>query len=189
MKASTGFSDLSKKMEWNGSLKISEKQGQQHLPRFLVDCMLGRLARWLRILGFDALYVRSISDRDLLVNLKDTSRILLTRDTGLIRSKNIGPYVLIGEDNWEAQIRQVLDVFSLTVCRARLFTRCTLCNERLRVLSRNEVQGKVPDFVASTQREFRGCDACGRIYWSGTHRRHVSRTLARLGAGERRGWP
>jgi len=184
MKASIGFSGLSKKA---GSNRASESPGYREkgvLPGFLVDCMLGRLARWLRILGFDTLYFRKSSDQELQACQKKSGRILLTRDTGLARSGTEGPALLIEEDKWDAQIRQVLDAFSLKVSRERLFTRCTLCNHLLTVMSRNEVSGKIPDFVSSTQHAFRGCEACGKIYWSGTHRNHVLRVLERLTAGE-----
>ena len=146
-------------------------------PSFLADCMLGRLARWLRILGYDTVYFRQITDKELLAYHHGSGRILLTRDTALSRSPELGAYLFIRDDNWQAQLRQVLETLDLTVVLTRMFTLCADCNQALQVLRPAEVHGKVPDFVAATQKEFRGCASCGRIYWPGSHRRHVLKVL------------
>ncbi len=154
---------------------------REERPRFIVDSMLGRLARWLRILGLDAWYFRKIQDKELLSLQGESDRILLTRDTGLIQCHDIGPYVFIQNDRWEAQLREVLEALSLIISRENVLTRCLRCNSLLKILATGEVLGKVPDYVASVHTEFRGCETCDKIYWSGTHRQHISRVLTRLG--------
>lgn len=161
-----------------GSNHVSLKEER---PRFIIDCMLGRLARWLRILGLDAWYFRKIHGQELLSLHRDSGRILLTRDTGLIQCHDIGPYLFIQNDRWEAQLREVLQAFSLTISRDKVLTRCLQCNAPLKRLDTGEVIGKVPDFVASIHTEFRGCETCGQIYWSGTHGQHIAKVLTRLG--------
>ncbi len=151
-----------------------------HGPAFIVDAMLGRLARWLRILGFDTWYFRHISDRELVHLHLETGRILLTRDTGLVRRRGIGRHLLVGSDAWEEQLREVVEAFHLEVAPDRVLRRCLLCNRPLRPLGREEVAGRVPDYVAAREEAFRGCDACGRIYWRGTHRRRMAEVIERL---------
>jgi len=140
--------------------------------------MLGRLARWLRILGLDTWYFRQMHDRDLVAAHRQSGRVLLTRDTGLLRIKGLGPHLEIRFDRWDAQLRQVLDAYSLPVEGERLFSRCLQCNRPLRDLTLREVQGKVPDFVFSSHQRYRGCTCCGKIFWQGSHRRRVLQVLA-----------
>jgi hypothetical protein len=154
--------------------------------------MLGRLARWLRLLGYDTLYIRRIADRGLLACHRHSGRILLTRDTGLLRGPVRGPHLFIQDDDWRAQLRQVLETLDLRVVRGRMFTLCVDCNRALQPLPPAEVLGKVPEFVAATQQEFRGCASCGKIYWPGTHRRHALEVIAGItslesGNGENQG--
>lgn len=154
------------------------------LPGFIVDCMLGRLARWLRILGFDTWYFRKIAD-DRLLRLHATSgRVLLTRDTGLILRVETGERLFVESDDWKDQLRQVTRTLGLRVADERILTRCILCNDPLRAVPREAVRGRVPDHVASVNTEFRTCPSCGKVYWSGTHPQRMRRVLEGLGARE-----
>lgn len=180
MKASTGLSEVSKTQRLLSCSSNAGPTDDVSPPRFLADCMLGRLARWLRIVGFDTMYFRKISDSELLSLHQESGRILLTRDTGLVRSTGVGPHLFVQDDHWEAQFREVLTNLSLTPSQERMFTRCIRCNQLLEALPHTDIVGKVPDFVASTQTMFQGCSACGKIYWHGTHRDHASRVVARL---------
>ena len=139
--------------------------------------MLGRLARWLRILGYDTWYFRQIPDRDLAAAHQQSGRILLTRDTGLLRTHDLGPHLGIQHDHWRSQLRQVLDTYALAVSPERVFTRCVHCNQILRDVPLTEVHGRIPDFVASTQKEFQNCTSCGRVFWPGSHRQRVLEIL------------
>jgi uncharacterized protein with PIN domain len=159
----------------------------EELPSFIADSMLGRLARWLRILGCDTWYFRDISDADLIGLHRASGRLLLTRDTRLIRSPGIGAHLLVQEDHWENQLKQVLDRLDLPIPEDKIMTRCLVCNHPLRKRSIEEVRGKVPDYVLSTRTEFHGCDRCRKTYWEGTHRANILRVihgLPRRGQGQ-----
>ena len=150
-------------------------------PRFLVDAMLGSLARWLRILGFDAAYDSATEDADLVEIARGQSRVLLTRDRRLIQRRILrdtaDSHLLIREDGIEHQLRQVIDELGLEVRASRLFGRCLRCNTELDTLPAAQAQEHVPPFVARTQNGFRRCPSCERIYWSATH---VDAMVARL---------
>ncbi len=154
--------------------------GRGQDPKFVVDAMLGRLARWLRILGFDTWYFREIEDRELLDLHQATGRILLTRDTRLVLCRRVGRHVLIRSDRWEDQLQQVVTALSLDVCREKMLTRCLLCNRPLEKLSREDVYGRIPDYVAGSMSAFHGCGSCGKIYWAGTHRKRMEKVVSML---------
>ena len=156
-------------------------------PQFVVDCMLGRLARWLRILGFDTWYFREIDDRQLVRIHGETGRILLTRDTRMVRCRGVGRHVLVDSDDWEDQLRQVVRDLSLDVRRESMLTRCLVCNHLLERLSPEEAHGKVPDYVAGSTSIFHGCKSCGRVYWAGTHRKRMDEVVSRLCADGQNG--
>jgi len=149
-------------------------------PQFVVDSMLGRLARWLRILGFDTWYFREIDDRELLKLHAETGRVLLTRDTRLIQCRGVGHHVLVRSDGWEDQLRQVVAALSLDVCPDRMLTRCLLCNLPLEKLAPQEAYGRIPDYVAGSTSAFRGCRSCDKVYWAGTHRKRMEEVVSML---------
>lgn len=156
-------------------------------PQFVVDTMLGRLARWLRILGFDTWYFREIDDQQLLKLHAETGRVLLTRDTHLVRCRGVGRHVLVASDHWEEQLREVLEALSLTVCEEGVLTRCIVCNRPLEKLAPEEAYGRVPDYVAGSISAFHGCGSCGKVYWAGTHRKRMAEVVSRLRSDRKRG--
>jgi len=148
-------------------------------PRFIADCMLGKLARWLRILGYDAAYENAISDDDLIERALAEDRVLLTRDTRLVKRKRLPKVLLVESQDPAEQVRQTLEAFGLRVETGGFLTRCLLCNEPTREISREEARPEVPPYVHETQERFARCPACNRIYWRATH---VADIVARLGA-------
>lgn len=141
-------------------------------PRFLADNMLGRLAKWLRILGYDTEYAFDASDSDLIAQAQSEGRILLTRDTSLIRRKECRNYIFIRSDHWREQLRQVYEEAGLN-CDS-LLTRCVVCNARLKAVDKQSVESVVFPYVYKTQERFFKCDHCSRIFWPATH---VSRII------------
>ncbi|PIU50742.1 hypothetical protein COS91_08135 [Candidatus Desantisbacteria bacterium CG07_land_8_20_14_0_80_39_15] len=142
--------------------------------KFIADSMLGTLAKWLRIFGYDVLYEPTWKKENMINLSLREGRIILTRDTHL--TKKIGLKVLlIKEDGVENQLKQVINELSLTIDESMIFTRCTICNVLLKIVPKQETKDKVPSYVYSTQNEFRLCQNCNRIYWSGTHLESVKR--------------
>jgi uncharacterized protein with PIN domain len=138
--------------------------------RFIADVMLGRLATWLRLLGCDVEYFREISDEDLVERASRTGRVILTRDVELTRRRKArGNHFFVRGDGYKEQLRQVVAQYSIDPF-ARILTRCPRCNVPLAALDRAGAKGRVPPFVYETQRDFRTCPACERIFWRGTHR-------------------
>ncbi|NPA15213.1 MAG: hypothetical protein GXO44_01540 [Deferribacteres bacterium] len=140
--------------------------------RFVADVMVGKLARWLRIMGYDVLYFNSAEDNFLIYVAKEDDRILLTRDRRLysdaLRAK--AKAFCISSSDTTRQFEEVKEAFSL---KARPVARCALCNFELKKVSKDEVDGLVPEFVWHRCEVFWRCSGCGKIYWSGTHLKNM----------------
>ena len=147
---------------------------------FIADDQLGKLARWLRILGFDTLYFRSIDDDELIRRAVEEKRILLTRDTNIAEDHGTADCIFIQSGNWIEQLRQLIAEFQLKLRPDRLFSRCLLCNSPLRAIPKADVEERVPPFVFQTQEKFVHCPSCDKIYWQGTHASHVLDVLKPL---------
>ena len=139
------------------------------VPTFIADCMLGKLARWLRTIGYDAAYEPRITDEDLIARAREEGRILLTRDTRLVKRRALPPHLLLESPDPPAQIRQTIEAFSLKVDPAVLLSRCLRCNAATDEIPREEAEGEVPPYVFKTQRRFKRCPKCRRVYWRATH--------------------
>jgi len=137
-------------------------------PRFTADAMLGRLARWLRFLGYDTEYDPRLDDPELARRSLREGRILLTRDREIPGRYRLPDAILIEADRPLGQLRQVVRTLGLE-WRGRLPTRCTVCNEALAPLPRERAAGRVPPFVFAHHDAFFRCPRCRRIYWAGTH--------------------
>ena len=135
--------------------------------RFIADAMLGRLARWLRLLGFDALYYRDISDSDLLKHAVREDRVLLTRDTHFLNIKNLRKLLIIHSDYPLEQVREVLAAFGPGPFGPG---RCPRCNGVLDPVGKKaEVRDLVPEHIFFSHASFQLCRSCGKVFWEGTH--------------------
>jgi len=142
--------------------------------KFAADEMLGKLTRWLRIMGLDVVHRRPFPDEELLEVARREGRVVLTRDT---RLAGLGPpprVWFIEHDLPFYQLRQIIAQAGIDPWE-KAFTRCGMCNEILLEASKEEVAGRVPPFVYATQSEYRRCANCGRIYWPGSHRARLER--------------
>lgn len=147
--------------------------------KFLADEMLGRLAKWLRILGYDTIYTKGVKDSTLVRMAISDKRILLTRDTSLVRQKGLRDYVLIKHDHLMDQLRQVIEELRLSYPE-NSFSRCTICNTTLTPFSKEDACKTVPPYVCMTQEIFGKCPECRRIYWKGTHYGRMKRNIDRI---------
>ena len=150
-------------------------------PRFVVDAMLGRLARWLRVLGYDTLYSSDADDAALVRRALADDRILLTRDVELARRRGVR-VLLISDDRVENQLRETVKIIPHSTREA--FSRCLDCNAPLVDFDRSQARELVPPFVFATQTRFRRCPGCGKVYWRGTHWAHMLATLESAGEAE-----
>lgn len=148
-------------------------------PALAADAMLGRLARLLRVLGFDVFYRRDIGDRALKILAIREARIILTRDTEIAKTVLPVRVVLVESDDRVEQLRQVVRELGLPT-DGPLFTRCLLCNTPVTNVPREKVEGRVPPYVFATERCFAECPDCRRVYWAGTHVEHATRWLGQV---------
>ena len=146
--------------------------------QFAADKMLGRLARWLRIIGQDVIYGPELSGAGLSRAARRDGRLILTRDRALGR-KNPPPYLMIRSDHFREQLRQVIDQYGLDPLKDA-FTRCVECNARIEPVAKAEVEGKVPPYVFATQENFSFCRKCRRAYWPATHQERMLLELKSL---------
>ncbi len=145
--------------------------------RFIADRNLGKLAKWLRILGYDTLYDRGSADRDFLRRAEEDGRIALTRKRDLARLAGPGSLIVVKADRVEAQIGEVLTELKSEPDPSRRMTRCLHCNAPLEEVPKASVEGLVPAYVYGVSNRFRRCPRCGKIFWPGTHTRHVEECL------------
>ena len=137
--------------------------------KFVADCMLGRLAKWLKIMGFDVLFYPRAEDAFLLEIARKENRVLLTRDTGLIeKDKKLRNRLFVVSENWEAQIAQVLDEYGLWE-DIRPNSRCLACNQDLKPLEKSRARNLVPPHILDNAESFSLCPDCGRVFWPGSH--------------------
>lgn len=148
-------------------------------PCFVADVMLGRLAKWLRIAGFDVLYSNRFADDELVRLSNGEGRILLSRDTRLLVRRAVNRFIFLESEDVRAQLKQVFKSAHVTRLPA-LLCRCLSCNEALAEVPRESVSDLVPAYVFRTQPHFKACPRCRKVYWAGTHRQSVLRTLERL---------
>ena len=147
-------------------------------PRFLADAMLGRLARWLRALGYDTAYDPALPDPALVRLAGVEGRVLLTRDRHLLRELRPARAHEVRHDAPLAQLHELVVALELEP-PAELFTRCLVCNEPLSApLGAGEAAPLLPPAARDLPGPVRRCPACGRVYWQGSHVRRMRRALA-----------
>lgn len=142
--------------------------------------MLGKLARWLRLLGFDARYERRMPDHRLVEVANAEDRTLLTRDRRLVRRRACRRYCLVESDDPREQVVQVVEELGLDVRRQRWFDRCLDCNRPLEGRAKEEIRDRVPSYVYANHDVFAACPSCERVYWRGTHVDDLDRRLREL---------
>lgn len=144
--------------------------------RFLADAMLGRLARWLRLLGFDTAWDAAIADADVARRALEEERIVLTRDRALPEEWRLPRVVVLRSEATGEQLRELARLFPLRET-AQPFTRCSRCNALLDDVSADAVAASVPPRIAATQARFLRCRGCGHVYWEGSHVARIRRAL------------
>jgi len=161
---------------------IEEKEEE---IKFLVDRMLGRLVKWLRILGYDTTYPSFENDLSLILIARQENRILLTRDTNLIKRRNICDFLFIKSNKWEEQLLEVIKGMKLEIdFDSKIFSRCSLCNSPTKGIDKKEVKARVPPYVFLTQDKFVYCPSCKKYYWKGTHWQRMAEKIKKIPLNE-----
>ena len=144
---------------------------------------MGKLARWLRIMGYDTLFFNNGSDSRMIATALAEERVLLTRDTQIMKrgvvTRGLLKAILIESDISELQMRQVIETLNLG-CHFKPFTLCLECNQPLEARSKEQVKELVPPYVFQTQSQYMACPACRRIYWRGTHWQAMTERLQKF---------
>ncbi len=149
------------------------------MKRFFADSMLGRLALWMRVAGFDVEYENAIDDAELVKRARESGRTILTRDTLLARRRWVRDnHLFIENDHYGKQLEQVISVYGYE--GDRFLTICLRCNVALETIEKGLVRDRVPSYVYSTHESFSTCPICRRIYWGGTHREEMKRELEEI---------
>ena len=152
--------------------------------RFIVDTNVGKLAKWLRIMGYDTLFINGIDDARLIDIALREGRVVLTKDTHIMRRRVVVrgqlKAILIKDDGVKEQLSQVVETLNLD-SRIKAFSRCIECNQPLVTKEREEIRDLVPPYVFQTQNQYMQCPTCHRIYWRGTHWDRMNSELGKLG--------
>ena len=155
-------------------------------PRFIVDVNVGRLATWLRVMGYDTVFRDPLEDNELVRIALREGRVIVTRDGGLAERRLVTTgrirVVLVRDDDLRSQLSQVRRELDLDGRNG--FSRCVRCNEPLSPRSMESVEALVPPYVYRTHDSFMGCPDCGRIYWRGTHWDNMCKELGLLRSGD-----
>ena len=149
--------------------------------KFAADHMLGRLVKWLRIIGQDVIYGPHLTGHGLIRAARAENRLILTRDRGL-KQKQPPAFLFIDSDHYRDQLCQVVRECGLRLEEA-LFTRCIECNTVLEPSPKEPFETLVPPYVFSSQEKFFSCPSCRRIYWPATHHQKMLEELRNLGFG------
>jgi uncharacterized protein with PIN domain len=149
--------------------------------KFAADRMLGKLAKWLRIIGQDVIYGQHLSGYGLIRAARAENRLILTRDRGL-KKKQPPDFLFIESDHYREQLSQVIRAYHLNPL-AKAFTRCLECNILLERRPKSSVEKIVPPYVLATQENFSWCPKCHRIYWPATHHQRMLEELKSLESG------
>jgi uncharacterized protein with PIN domain len=149
------------------------------IPCFAAEKTLGRLTKWLRLLGFDTRYETDLTGK-MVIETLEKDRVLLTRTRrvqNLFASRRL---VFIESDHVMEQLSQVFRELELKASQTRPFSRCLQCNAPIVIEEKAAVQGRVPDYIFEIHDRFQKCPECDRIYWPGSHTRRSLEKISRL---------
>lgn len=165
------------------SLDISSLTRVRQRPlrqtRFILDVHLGKLARLLRLLGFDARYSNTYHDPEIVAIARREHRIILTRDITMLKRRAVTHGYWVRATNPISQAREVLQRFDLRG-QVQPFTRCLRCNGRLHPVDRKEILSRIPPHVAAHHNDFLICETCHHLYWRGSHLRRLQAQIDQI---------
>ena len=150
--------------------------------KFIADQNVGKLGRWLRLLGYDTLIFKGEDDGALVRSALSEGRVLLTRDTQISRRKVVITgylkMLLIEQDEPSEQVAEIIE--KLGLAGQDTFSRCLECNALLQIRIKDEIKDRVTPYVFKTQESYMECPACHRLYWKGTHWQSMQNKLEKI---------
>lgn len=138
------------------------------VPKFILDVHLGRLARYLRLFGFDTLYENEYNDEVIIKLSQEQKRIILTRDVKLLKNNTVTHGYWIRSKKSQEQLREIIHYFDL-YSGIKPFYRCTMCNGMIQKISKEIVKDRIEPDTNRYYNEFYQCESCHKIYWKGSH--------------------
>ena len=146
------------------------------MESFAADRMLGKLAKWMRVLGFDVVYLRQGGEEEIFRCLEE-GRTLLTRNQRARFWQQRGKVFVVRANDPKKQLREVYLSLGLSRMTDALLSRCLNCNRLLETISKEEVREEVPEYIWQSQNLFYRCEDCRKVYWSGSHTEKMRRRL------------
>lgn len=147
--------------------------------RFILDVNLGKLAAKLRLLGFDSIYSNRFTDKEIIEMAGAEKRIILTRDTGILKNKLVTHGYWVRSTQPAQQIREVLDKFDLLTL-IQPFRICLICNGLIAAIGKEAVLDQLPERTKQFYHEFFHCQSCGKIYWKGSHYQRMLKSIEEI---------
>ncbi|MGC8765843.1 MAG: Mut7-C RNAse domain-containing protein [Brevinematia bacterium] len=147
---------------------ISRVYWQPERIRFVSDVHLGRLSKYLRILGFDCVYQNNFEDEEIIEIAHREKRIILTKDRGILKNNRVKYGLLLRSKNTKEQLKEVMERFDLEA-KKKPFTRCINCNQKLKKISRKEAMGVFSYLSDRYYTDFYRCSLCKKVYYKGSH--------------------
>lgn len=147
--------------------------------RFILDVHLGKLAKYLRLLGFDTIYETNLSDEVIVKRCQKEQRIVLTRDIGLLKNKSITHGHWMRQIELNKQVKEVLRRFDLSK-QCHPFTHCLVCNGLLKKVAKNKIMNEVPPLTQKYYKAFKQCQTCKKIYWEGNHFNKLKKWIEKM---------
>lgn len=165
------------------SFDISGLETRKRFPlritRFILDAHLGKLAKYLRMLGFDTLYRNDFGDEEIIAIALSEKRIILTRDKLLLKSPRVSHGYYVRATDKHEQLREVTDKFDLC-SQFKSFTRCMTCNSTLSRVPKKTIQTKVPPAILQSHNDFFLCQECNKVFWKGSHFKRMEQLVLSL---------
>lgn len=147
--------------------------------KFIADGMLGRVARWLRLMGYDTLYMNTSRKSEIIRIARKEKRLILTKDRKLYEENTEITFYVEGE-NTENQLKEIKNKLNLKIEEGKIFSICSICNIPLLKKKKREIKHLVPEYVYNNKEEFSQCPCCGRVYWQGDHCKHIKEVIEKL---------
>ncbi|MCS7180970.1 MAG: Mut7-C RNAse domain-containing protein [bacterium] len=149
------------------------------MVKFITDGMCGGLARWLRLIGYDTLYLNTSRKIEIIRIAEKENRIVLTKDKKLAENYPEIVFYIEGENTY-TQFEEVIKKFNLEIKEKNLFKRCSICNTELERIEKEKVKNFVPEYVYIKKEEFAICKKCNKIYWEGDHCKYIRERLRKI---------